>query len=402
MEQGPAGRFTSSIFKRNRLYLPSHFSAYLRDALRVRQRNADLKTAIQAAMDWLSCAKDHGLGGVSGYYSFTRGWSAPYPETTGYIIPTMFDFFEFSGDPRYRSCAIALADWELEIQLPNGAIRGGYTDSNSGPIVFNTGQVLQGLVRAYSETKDERYRLAARKAGDWLVSIQEPDGAWRKFTYRGTHHTYHTRVAWPLLQLYQITPEEKFADAARKNLQWALENQQANGWFRNNVVYLRTNNALTHSIAYAIRGFLESGLILSNQEYLHAARKASALLLERYVSTGRLQASYDSEWKSNDRYSCVTGNAQMSGIWLRLYAVTGESNFKTAALDMNAELRAIQNVTSANSGVRGGMKGSHPINGGYMPFCYLNWATKFFVDALLMEYEINRGNSANTAPRDED
>ena len=32
---------------------------------------------------------------------------------------------------------------------------------------------------------------------------------------------------------------------------------------------------------------------------------------------------------------------------------------------------------------RGGIKGSHPIWGGYDPFRYPNWAAKFFVDALL-------------------
>ena len=350
-------------------------------------------------MDWLATAHDQGRGGVAGYYSFASGWSAPYPETTGYIIPTMFDYSDSSKEARYRDRAISLADWELSVQLPNGAFPGGYTTSASGPIVFNTGQALQGLVRAYSETKNERYRSAARGAGDWLVSIQEPDGAWRQCTYRNTHHTYHTRVAWPLLQLHQITQEERFADAARKNLQWALKNQQDNGWFRDNVLYLRTNSALTHGIAYAIQGFLESGLILSNKDYLFAASKASSVLLDKFVSSGRLQASYDSEWNSNDRYRCVTGNAQMAGIWLRLHAITGESKYKTAALDMNAELRAIQNVTSANSGVRGGMKGSDPINGRYMPFCYLNWATKFFVDALLLECGSNRADCANTTPR---
>ncbi|MBC8072612.1 MAG: hypothetical protein IAG13_30100, partial [Deltaproteobacteria bacterium] len=33
---------------------------------------------------------------------------------------------------------------------------------------------------------------------------------------------------------------------------------------------------------------------------------------------------------------------------------------------------------------RGAIKGSHPIWGGYSPFTYPNWATKFFVDALLL------------------
>jgi hypothetical protein len=34
--------------------------------------------------------------------------------------------------------------------------------------------------------------------------------------------------------------------------------------------------------------------------------------------------------------------------------------------------------------MRGGIKGSHPIWGGYDPFRYPNWAAKFFIDAMMM------------------
>jgi hypothetical protein len=33
----------------------------------------------------------------------------------------------------------------------------------------------------------------------------------------------------------------------------------------------------------------------------------------------------------------------------------------------------------------GGIKGSHPVNGGYHPWQYPNWATKFYADALMMD-----------------
>lgn len=38
----------------------------------------------------------------------------------------------------------------------------------------------------------------------------------------------------------------------------------------------------------------------------------------------------------------------------------------------------------------GGIKGAHPINGGYHPWQYPNWATKFYADALMMD-SANRG-----------
>jgi uncharacterized protein YyaL (SSP411 family) len=375
---------------RYRLFVPAHLRIYLEDTWNVRRSDASSRESLDAAMQWLARAQDVAGGGVAAYYSFASGWSAPYAETTGYIVCTMFDYYRLTKLEAYRDRAIRMSDWELKMQLPDGAFPGGHSGPSARPIVFNTGQVLQGLVRAYIETKDERYRSAARKAGDWLADIQEPDGSWRRHTYRDTVHTYHTRVAWPLHQLYQISGDERHAKAADMNLHWALGMQQPNGWFRNNALYLQTDHALTHSIAYAIEGLLEAGILTSNKSYVAAARKASDVVLEIFRSTGGLQASYDGQWTSPDGYACVTGNAQMAIVWLRLFEITQDERYARAALDMNAMVRALQNTTSSHAGIRGGIKGSDPICGGYMPMCYLNWATKFFADALILEARLRQ------------
>ena len=47
-----------------------------------------------------------------------------------------------------------------------------------------------------------------------------------------------------------------------------------------------------------------------------------------------------------------------------------------------------------NPNVRGAIKGSFPVDGGYNKYCYLNWACKFFIDSNLLEMsirEVNRG-----------
>lgn len=378
-------RPTAATFYENRLYLPAHLGVYLRDVLKLSAAATDLEQSLQAAVDWLAYAQDVGGGGVAAYYSFRNGWSAPYPETTGYIIPTVFDYYHFTGQREYRDRALRMSNWELQIQLPEGAFPGGHTGAPAPPVVFNTGQVLQGLVRAYSETGDERYRRAAARAGDWLVGIQEADGSWLRHTYRNTVHTYHTRVAWPLCDLYLITNEGRYAVAAERNLQWAMRSRLSNGWFRHNTLYLHSANALTHSIAYAIQGFLEAGVLFSQPKYIEAAKQASDVLLDRFRATGDLQASFDSDWMSSDAYSCLTGNAQMAVVWFRLFAITRDERYARAASDMTARIRGLQNTSSSNRGIRGGIAGSDPISGGYMPMCYPNWAAKFFVDALLLE-----------------
>ena len=45
---------------------------------------------LSAAIKWLETAQDATTdGGVAGRYSLSSGWSSSYPETTGYIIPTL-------------------------------------------------------------------------------------------------------------------------------------------------------------------------------------------------------------------------------------------------------------------------------------------------------------------------
>jgi len=50
-----------------------------------------------------------------------------------------------------------------------------------------------------------------------------------------------------------------------------------------------------------------------------------------------------------------------------------------------------QNRTSAEPGLRGGIKGSYPLDGEYGRYEVLNWATKFFVDALIRHDGLTMG-----------
>jgi hypothetical protein len=75
----------------------------------------------------------------------------------------------------------------------------------------------------------------------------------------------------------------------------------------------------------------------------------------------------------------------MSIVWWRLHRLTGEEEFEQAADRVNSFLRRNQDIQSSNPGIRGGIKGSRPVHAPYGRFRVLNWATKFFVDALLLE-----------------
>ena len=77
-------------------------------------------------------------------------------------------------------------------------------------------------------------------------------------------HTYNTRASWALLATALIAGEPELKTAAIRNLEWALAQQRESGWFANNA-FVAGQEPFTHTIAYAIRGLLESGVLLGEQ-----------------------------------------------------------------------------------------------------------------------------------------
>lgn len=376
----------------------SVLAVVMRGALGLRYRTAANLEHLQAAMDWLCRAQDATPDdGVSAFFDVAAGsWAPSYPETTGYIIPTFFDYAAYTGNETYRARAMRMAVWLLTLQLENGAFPMGplWPDlaQERKPIVFDTGQIIHGLVRTFEETGDLRYLEAAQRAGDWLVSILEPDGSWRRFDFLDHVHVYNARVAWALLRIDEASHADKYRSAAVKNLTWTMQQQTADGWFQH-AAFAPDQEPLTHTLAYTIRGLLESGTLLSDQQMIGAARLAADALRDRQIQDGYLRGTYSPGWQSGVKWSCLTGNVQMAGIWLRFYRMTGHEAYFQAASAANHYVKQVQQRASGLPGLDGGIAGSFPIYGDYHPYLYVNWAAKFFIDSLLMEEQIQRGKN---------
>ncbi len=348
---------------------------------------------LDAAIEWLCRAQDRCGGyGVSAGYSFLDGWYGPYPETTGYVIPTFYDYAGLTGREEFRVRARRMADWEIDIQLPCGAVQCGHYQGSTEdrlPAIFNTGQVILGWRRAYAETADERYLDAAKRAGDWLVSAQSTDGAWRlgNSSVDTAVHAYDARTAWSLLEIDEFQPDGRYAEAAYRNLEWTLAQQQENGWFRNNH-FLFGYEPPTHSISYVMEGLIESERLTGETRYLKAAVKTARTLLSVFQTRGFMPGQFDSEWTPAAKFSCLTGNAQIARVWFQLFQKLGEEDFLYKAIELNNHVKATQRLRSLHPGVRGGIRGSRPIHGAYQPYCYPNWAAKFLADSLMIEEHI--------------
>ena len=367
----------------------------VRDAVAPRRPIGDLGIHLRGAMRWLCRAQDAcDGGGVSRSYALRwmpshgrRGWLGAYPETTGYIIPTFFDYAALTGEREFHERAVRMADWEAKVQMDCGAVQGGVIDFPAIPAIFNTGQVLFGWARAFRETGNQRFRQAAMRAADFLVEAQDADGAWRRHgsTYaRAGINLYDVRTAWGLAVAAGVTEDARHREAAVRNLDFALTRQRPNGWFADCCLE-DDARPLLHTLAYTMEGFLEAGVLLGRPAYVEAARRTADALLERQGRDGSLPGCFDAEWRTAARWSCLTGDAQTAIIWLRFAELTGGRRYLEAGRRINRYLMSSQDLSARDPGVRGGIKGSHPIWGEYAPYEYLNWAAKFFADALMLE-----------------
>ena len=389
----------ASFFMSPRSYKSSNFKVLIEDLFPTPYEEKERDVHLCKAMSWLYHAYSQGKPGVAGSYYMNLGWTGPYPETTGYIIPTFLNYSTYVqqhgmqkevNTNKYTTAAMDMANWLVDIQLENGGFPAGTLETDSRePNVFNTGQIIIGLVTALEYTQDKTYLNAAERAGDWLVSVQNTNGTWTKFTYEHDARSYHSRISWPLLLLHATLPKESYRTAARKNLDWIVTNQLANSWFKKANFY-DEKTTLMHTLAYTLRGLLETGILLNETRYINAVKDTAYKLLRIYEirKYDLLPALFDETWKATVDYSCLTGCAQMSIIWSKLFNITGDIRFFNAALKINTALKKNQSLHIKSQDMHGGIKGSYPIQGAYMPFSFPNWAAKFFVDALLLEQTI--------------
>lgn len=350
--------------------------------------NLDVETHLREAAGWIARAQDSGPDrGVAYGARFGGPFLPSYPETTGYIIPTFLRLADRWNDASFRQRAAKMGDWEIDIQMPSGAVMGGMVTDIPTPAVFNTGQVLLGWAALARETGGARFLAAGRKAADWLAGIQASDGSWRAGNSRfadARATVYNVHAAWGLYALGAAAGEQALQRSALRNAEYARSRQAANGWFPD-CCLSDPARPLLHTIAYAMQGLLEIGLLAGEGGLVQAARRTADSLVGTLAPDGFLPGRVRPDFSAAVGWSCLTGSAQTSIVLSKLAAHTGEARYRDAARRINRYLMARHDITSTDPAIRGGLAGSWPVDGDYGRLMVLNWAAKFLIDALLEE-----------------
>lgn len=279
-----------------------------------------------------------------------------------------------------------MAWWLVGLQDQSGAFPGGvFRGGARKPSIFNTAQIIFGLVAFYQYSHNAIFLESALKAAKWLAKVQEPDGRWLSYAY---HHnffpSYYTRVAWPMLMVWQLTGEKEIYEKALKTLtiisgRYNDDNGTIAAWG-----FQPGKPAYTHTIAYTIEGLLESALLIKEKGGIlwRMGERAALELFKKYEVRGGLAGAYDEKWSGDFGFTCLTGNCQIAFCWLRMYSISRDIRLLNAAVKVVHEVskRQFRRQGHPNDG---GIPGSWPVWGPYLTFRYPNWAVKFYMDLLM-------------------
>ncbi|OGL73278.1 hypothetical protein A3E39_01250 [Candidatus Uhrbacteria bacterium RIFCSPHIGHO2_12_FULL_60_25] len=221
----------------------------------------------------------------------THTHSYIYTEISGYALTTLLYLYRRYGDARFKRHATLVGEWLHNIQLPTGALPTAFYieatpfQKSSDLHAFDVGMVLNGLVCLHRETLEERYLQSAIRAADWIAGIQRGDGSVPAMTdavtgatkdHEGTWSTqpgpYHGKLAIGLLNLFDLTRDPRYADAARALCNYTLTRQKKNGQF---LTYGNLDGTNFHPHAYACEGLYAAGCYLNELRYLDAARRGT-------------------------------------------------------------------------------------------------------------------------------
>lgn len=281
----------------------------------------------------------------------------PYPEVTGYFIPTLYHWGEKGLSKNLSTCLIRQQNED-----------GSFSATDGTPYTFDTGQVIRGLVAALDDIHEAEQPL--RKACDWILTQVQSDGRlatpstkmWGKIA----DDRIHLYVLPPLIDAGKKLNKTEYIEKAKRILQYYKSQKNINKF-----------DTLSHFHAYVIEALCDLG-----ETGLAKVGMEQAASLQR--KDGSIPAYPDAGWV------CSTGVAQ--------YAVIGYK------LGMKEHADKAINYLEKRQRRSGGFYGSYGRGANYFEREEISWAVKFYLDAYYWKIKTAFDQETNKFPEsiDED
>ena len=301
----------------------------------------DLEERIEFCKEWLLNSDvqqktgEH-KGAFNSWYQYeTKGFTFAYPEITGYGLTLLTYLHKLEGDNHYLAKAEVAADWIINKVIDDD---GGcfscfpyiseYKKNEGVKFTFDSGIILNGLVNLYRHTGEKKYLEASKKIGNWMLSMQNPDGSFIPYrdavgqnkntmeTWSTQSGSYLSKVCIGLLNLYDIIGDENLIVGVKQSLRDSNKWRQANGRFRTYADYDSSN---FHPHCYSCESYFVAGQFFDDIKHLKIATEGSKFLLHNLSTDGKIPRHYiDHKFNYNERSDIIAQT-------LRLAILTNEN-----------------------------------------------------------------------------
>jgi len=156
--------------------------------------------------------------------------------TSALSIFTLLRLYEITGEQKYLDSAKIAGNWLLSMQRPDGVFKPyteykdeGWVFGNDFSLLYN-GQCLSSLSKLYLATKEEKYYLAAKKTADLFAS--EYIKAGRTYVvdeYRAKNPISNTWIAMSLMDFYKTKNQNYYKDIVFELSSQIIANQLPDG-----------------------------------------------------------------------------------------------------------------------------------------------------------------------------
>ncbi len=302
-----------------------------------------LQEALAGAKKWIA---DNTIDGGIAHSSKIR---KPYPEVTGYYIPTLLKWGEIDRAKHY-------GDWLLSIQTPEGAWQNADLDTI---YTFDTGQILKGLYALISY--DTKYEEAFLRGCDWFLGQIDKEGR----IHTPTQDAFSS-IGSEYIHLYALEPLKLAAEMYNRK-DYASAVIRAENYYLN-LSDLTEFKIITHFHAYIVEALIDLG---------HKEKAIEALnSLSKYqLSNGAIPAFPNVKWV------CLTAVLQ--------YAVC---YYKLGMVDEGDKL-LFYAVSKQNKS--GGFFGGYGWFVTYFKNIEISWPVKYLLDALYFRKELQKGDGSS-------
>ena len=283
----------------------------------------------------------------------------PYPEVTGYYIPTLIQWGE-------RDLAVSYARYLCSIQKEDGA---WWDSGENSPYIFDTAQILKGLVSIYPLLPEVKGNII--RGCEWLCSRVDDDGRLvppQEDTFPQEENFYSE-----LIHLYCLTPLHDAGKLFSRD-DWIVTAKKVLGYYTTvKRDRIEDFSLLSHFYAYVMEALVDLG-------EFDLARKAMDNLSKYQVKEGVIPGLKNVSWV------CSTGLFQLAIVWYKLgEKEKGRKMFEYACSLQNKSGGWYGSYSTSVLSVLG-LRHSKPK---YFPKEEISWANKYFLDALYWDQKLH-------------